>query len=609
MSSAPEWFVAVLVRAIQTSPRERQPALVRALGSVRTLQSARELLDIAESVGSPSPAPPEAVNAAWDALARLTGRADLPREPAPWRALLASFENAGPGAWSAALTDALAARVDAETREHERVVGRLVDELRRGFSADSGAEARSERLVSFLADDLDEVRALGFTLALQELANARPLDARVAEAAIPRLRDARASSRRSAAELLNVLAPEKAKNALQDALAIEPDPMVAESLLRSAVRWPSERSRELVLRWLDRSLALQHAGTHTRALEACVALLDAGLLDVEGDKARVLAGVREQVAGDTGQQVGGASASAATRLAFSLGDAEARRDIIESLRSADTDRALRIAEAIVPDARSVDPLLEIARARPGVYPFSAESIKRHRRTASGFSQLVRLTPPSVEVGRQALVSLGALLSPGDLVVVARELPDLSLREAILARLTSEPSPVRFGLEGMSLANRGPSRATHQPGVVAGLRLLCRTRLELGQPAAALKAIEALGRPDAGRGSARTGGATPVGVDAGLGTSPGSTENEREDIDNSRTVALIWLNRLDEAQSTRGSMDAWVEGLERCAQLPHAPQVLRIIDTRYGQELPEQLAIIVAGYRERFRMSVGPSPLP
>jgi hypothetical protein len=99
------------------------------------------------------------------------------------------------------------------------------------------------------------------------------------------------------------------------------------------------------------------------------------------------------------------------------------------------------------------------------------------------------------------------------------------------------------------------RQTPHPAVISGLLLLCSTRLELGQPAGALEVLTDL-QPIA-----------PL-IDA-------------EEYEGLRTVALLWLNRIDEAIQGRGSVDAWLDGLERAIRLPHATDIAVAIDARFA----------------------------
>jgi hypothetical protein len=61
----------------------------------------------------------------------------------------------------------------------------------------------------------------------------------------------------------------------------------------------------------------------------------------------------------------------------------------------------------------------------------------------------------------------------------------------------------------------------------------------------------------------------------------------------RCMVLVWLGRLDEAQTVAGAgVDAWLAGLERSVGLPHAREAARLIEATFADELtPEQRARI------------------
>jgi hypothetical protein len=171
--------------------------------------------------------------------------------------------------------------------------------------------------------------------------------------------------------------------------------------------------------------------------------------------------------------------------------------------------------------------------------------------AAGFLSVLELPAPVAEAKRSALLRLSEQLEPGDAVVAARAIGDLSLREAVLARFEaqySQASPFAFGRSGI-----GPTR-------IGVLLLLAQTRLEMENSAAYLKTIDLLGSIE-GR------------VDPAL-------------LRRLRVIALICLNRLDEVFDIDPTPDDWLDGLAHALRLPQATMVANEIQGRFGATLTD-----------------------
>jgi hypothetical protein len=143
---------------------------------------------------------------------------------------------------------------------------------------------------------------------------------------------------------------------------------------------------------------------------------------------------------------------------------------------------------------------------------------------------------------------------------------------MLARLLTEP----VAAQRLSPANRTP-----KTGVVAGLILLYKTRVQLGRPAGALAALDAL--------------------------SPVLDRMDHQDQDDRRSMVLLWLNRIDEASRLAGSLDAWLDGLERSIGLPHARAVLTALDARFGQNITGPESERLAALRAAVESGVQATP--
>jgi hypothetical protein len=47
------------------------------------------------------------------------------------------------------------------------------------------------------------------------------------------------------------------------------------------------------------------------------------------------------------------------------------------------------------------------------------------------------------------------------------------------------------------------------------------------------------------------------------------------------VALLWLNRIEEATACQAAPSAWIDGLEKSIALPHALAIAQAIETRFS----------------------------
>lgn len=613
VGSAPAWLAEPLERLAREpgsgeAERERRGLAVAALGSVRTRGAAKALVNLAAAGNG------EAAGA-FRALARLSGREDLGYDANKWGEWWTAVEFLPDAEWERQLSVGLAGRADAAVRERDEATARLLETLRKRYQASTSIDERSALLEEFLKDTLSPVRRFGLQLALQELANARTPGENVARAAVPVLRDPSPEFRRLAADALNVLASKDQAGALHQALVFETDPGVAASLMRSVARWPEvggEGSKATVLRWLEAGEG--NDVVEAPALDAVSAMLDAGMLSDPIDRSRVLEVVRKSRAESL--------PASGLRLMFVLGDDADAQRVIGLLGSSDAAVRQHAADALSRDGRGLDALLRAAMTDPTLFAIAARSVKEHRATAAGYQAVAALPAPtgggSPNGGKdertQQLLLIAEKLSPGELLAVARSTRDLELRERLLARLTSEPLETLFlpaggvggmggigGVGGMggkpgSVAvigtglgsgagggGGGRIEESPHPEMIAGLLLLAQTRLELGRPGAALKALDAL---------------EPVRrfVDPALG-------------DSMRTVTLLLLGRVDEAAKLQGTAEAWVVGLEESLDERHAMAVVREIERRWGakaEKMPPQLAARVAAAQTGASAFVGPT---
>lgn len=548
VTTSDPWMVPAL-SALVCPPGPPAPAVddadqlkaIAALGAVRSRESAQTLVNALCKAESP-----EERDAAHAALVRSTGRAALKADCQAWSEWLSRAMIAPELEWMREQAEGQADRADALSRQLALATGRIVDVLRRSYIDAPGSEDRVKLVTAWLADDLPEIRRLGVELVNRELANARQIDPRVARLALGLLADPVPDLRARAADLAFSLGPDGAGEAVANALLSETDPLVAAALLRATTRWPSPMTMDVVLEWaeIDPEAGARGAPKALRtarraALDASAALGAASML-TPANASRLLGVLRTL----PDAEIGGGGCALLTRL----GSDEDRSRVVGMLQTPALKPAA--ADGLAADARGVAVLLEAASRDSTLFPLAARAVTRWAASAESFARLSTLPAPTPEAMRDGLMQLAAVLEPDDLLAAARSTPDLTLRESLLSRLATGPTARRGG---WTSAVAGPD-----PALTAGLLLLAQTRLDLGQPSGAVAALEALS-------------ATPNSVDPVLRASM-------------MTVALLWLNRVDEAASCGAGADAWIDGLKRASTQPHAREIVAAIRSRFGTVL-------------------------
>ncbi len=549
LSWAPSRLGKPLRNLLSGSTGDDRLAVVAAMASVRTPESANALIELVSQ--SQNSREREAVFAA---LIRMTGRADLGENPAAWRGWLSRVEFLDEASWQRTIAESLAARADQLARSENQVLDRLVREKRDRFRAIplDDAAARSNYIATLLADPAGAVRMLGVDLANDELANARSPGPSVSEAALAMLSDPEARFRRLGADLLEKLAPEGVGGRVNDALIRETDPAAAAALLGAARRWPQGRVIPVVLRWLEDGPAAR-----TAALSALVKLDREGLLTDEAHVRRAMQAIR-------GLQINEIGTAGVQLLARRGGEADLPW-VTQLLEHQDLAIRLAAAAGLAERPECVDAVVAAAGKDASLFTAAATTLMRHRRTGAGLASLVSLPAPSPEARLERIKRMAAALPPETVCAVGCKTADSEAREAILSRLE--------GAAWWWVDQRAWASAASSPVWLRGLVELARTRLELGRPA---EALEALGPVDS------------------IAMEPAVTAPVR-------TVAMIWLNRLDEAASLPVGAEVWVSALERIVDLPHAAAALARFDALYPTPvLDDGLRTRVAWIREQLQ---------
>jgi hypothetical protein len=515
------------------TPGVARNSAIMAIGSIRTRDAARLLIGWLDDR-----ARPELREHAARALIRLTGRADMGADHRKWRDWFAQVEWLPELEWRTQLAQSLAEAADRAAKERDRSTGLLLESLRARFQDAPTPEQRSAMLVEFLKHEVSAVRRLGIQLTKQELANARPLEPRVATATEGLLSDPSREFRRSAAELLGLLSPTDGGQAIAAALVREEDPDVVAPLLRSAARNPSPELASVVVRWLDGPEACR-----APALSAAAALYAAGHLSEPQDIRTLRDALRDIPLEDLSPGTNGTLA-----MYYTLGDEADREKVRALLQVADPVRRRAAADLLSNDPGATDALLAAAATDASLLVPATRAVKLHRASIEGYDAIAALPSAGEAARREVLLDVAEELPPQDLLTAAKNASDASFREAILARLTETQELQTFGIW------RSVSQTPH-PAVVAGLLLLAGTRLELGQPAGALEVINDL--------------------------QPISGLIDPAELRAMHAVALLWLNRIEEATACQAAPSAWIDGLEKSIALPHALAIAQAIETRFS----------------------------
>lgn len=531
--SAPRWLEHALIECLDAAPAARLGQVSAALAPLRSRRAAQALLERARREETP-----QAREVIFEALARLSGRDDLPAELDAWEAWLKAVRAMSAQEWDAALAQALAARADRAEEQRKQYAAKMLDALRRLHLATPPAQ-RSTLLAGMLSDPLEDVNQLGMELVARELAATNTLGPEVGRSALALLRHIRPRVRQGAALLINQLVPEGAGEEVAAALERESEERAAAAIMLAACRWPGERLLDPVLTWLT-------SGTPARdaAVEACWALYRAGWLYRPINRELVLTQLRQTPFEHL--------TAAGCQLLAALGEASDRDALLPLLIKGTPEIRVACAEGLVRGEAYLDAILEAARSDAQLIDAAVRGVMWHRPSAGGLAPLVALSRLWPEQGREGVVAAGAVLPADELFAVCRDLPEGDpLLEPLLGLFAS---PERVMSEGIDEAKRGM--------IARALLRLAQLRLARGQAAEALAALDTL--PD---------------LEQRLGS-------QAPDLKAVRLGALVFLDRLDQARELGAPASLWLAALERSAGLGHAPKVAALIEQLFSAALSE-----------------------
>lgn len=507
---------------------ERLPRVLLAAGAVRTPEALRLVMRFLD------PGLPEAMRTgAQNALVRATGQEEVPPTIAAWEAWLdrALQRAAKPGSsWDRVVLGGVAERMDRNTSRARDLAARLVDAHRRLYLA-TQADQRGALLAQILGDPVAEVRGLGFELLERELVSTPTPPPDVLRALLGLLSSPTPSVRAQAAVFVGRVAPESGAAAVFEALARETDPIAAGALLTAASRWPGPALREPVLHWLENGQSVRAV-----AAEAALAMHRAEQWSAE-DLERVAAGVR----GIDSERL----SPGACRLLAAIGSDEDRRALSRLMLTGSGTQRAAIADALADRAEHVDAILEAAASDPALIGYAARAVAAHRPTIAGFRGVARLPAADENAKRRALQRVGEAMPIAHLLTAADESGgDTAMTLWLLER----------ALDRARQAAADDGDAARALLAEAAERL-ARQQLALGRAAEALAAMDSVpGEVPAAR-------LTPL-----------------------RVVALSMLGRVSEAEAFEASADVWLDALERCLGLDHAPAIRAVLADGFEPDL-------------------------
>lgn len=423
-------------------------------------------------------------------------------------------------------------------RERDLIVERLVQTTRRLYQA-TAAEQRDAMLVEILSSDIGALRTLGLALVEQELADAQRLAPSVGTGIAALLATPDARVRASAARLLHRLAQPGVEEQVLDALAYETDKDAAAELLNAAARQPTARLIAPTLRWLTSDGAAREA-----AAQSGLALVRAGTLTNPAD--------REAMSGILRQIPAARLSPPATRLFALVGTHEDRVSLVPLLVSPDPSTRLAVAESLITDARFVNDVVAAAQQDPALIDTAVRSLATHRASLDGLALLQKLPFANPDAKRNATAQLTSAMDLSTLILAADESArDAAFVETLLGRLAETNPPT------------DPVQAVLHARV---LLRLAESRLSQSRPDRTLALIDRI---------------TPY--------APELPDFDVVRYARARTIALVWLDRLEDSALVDSDPEHWLDALAILAAEPIGPEVATVIRSRFALTLsPEQI---------------------
>ncbi len=418
--------------------------------------------------------------------------------------------------------------------ENAMLRARLVAALERLYLATPEPE-RSARAASLLADDLADVRRLGFELVTRELAGGRPVGAEVGQAALTLLAHDEAATRVRAALLVDRLDPPGAREGVVAALRSETDAAAAGALLDALARRPSRDGAAVALAWFENG-----PGTFEPASAAVWALARTGQL-THDERTAVLARVRALDAPRL--------TPACVQIAAQLGDASDRERLVPILGDARPEMRRAAATALIGHASVLGALVHAAEGDPSLFTLAARAVLVVGPTSEWYQKLRELPAPNSTAKDEGLAMVASGLSATELLTIARSTPDRSRRESLLGQLIARD---RVLWEGSS-----PHASA---AIVEGAFELATMRLDESVAGDAFAALDAV-RP----------------------IIPAAARERHASLE---ATALLMLGRVELASGLGAPASAWIGALDRVADPGLAGEIADATLARFGSTMSD-----------------------
>lgn len=450
----------------------RQPVTMR-LGAIEALAQQRQPQVVAALIKLTSSGSQTLRDAAFDALAKLTGLTDLGKDPAAWQRWWVRNGKLPTQRWLTMLMQNLSAQSADLNRRLAKRTERLTQTYNNLYDA-TDEKGRGAILQQMLADELIELRLLALSLIERRVLNAQTIPDEVRVAMRRRLTDRDPAVRAKSATLLENVADTEAATRVIDLLLGENDPKVQSAYLALLARLPQREAVNPAL------LLLQRPDVRAAAATFLVAAAEQKLL-TESQVDSALAVAREQLVGE-------APEPAVIRLVGKLGGEPDQPRLVQLLNHEDAQVRLAAVNAFEDPRWPIDPMLE-RLGDTTLKPAIIQLIERRGSRASTLIALLGAEPEDADLlvkWTAAVAAVAGRLTAEDLVKVDTLLAAQSAR-AVLEEQILKAASNNVAAEGETPAANPDAEARRDE---ASLRLAA-LYLRTDQPAKAKPIYERL----------------------------------------------------------------------------------------------------------------------
>ncbi|QNN22596.1 HEAT repeat domain-containing protein [Planctomycetales bacterium ZRK34] len=385
--------------AIEALAQQRQPKVVAALVRLTTTGS-QPLRD-----------------AAFEALAKLTGLTDLGKDPAAWQRWWVRNGKLPTPRWLAMLMQNLSAQSADLNRRLAKRTERLTQTYNNLYDA-TDEKGRGAILQQMLADELIELRLLALSLIERRVLNAQTIPDEVRVGMRKRLTDRDPAVRAKSATLLENVADTEAATLVIDLLLGESDPKAQSAYLALLARLPQREAVNPAL------LLLQRDDVRAAAATFLLAAVEKKLL-TESQVDSALAVAREQMLSE-------APEPAVIKLIGKIGDKSDQKRLVQLLTHEDPQVRLAAVNAFEDPHWPIDPMLERLND-PTLKPAIIQLIERRGSQGSTLIALLGAEPEDADLLAKwtaAAAAVAGRLTAEDLIKVDTVLSDQPERVAL-----------------------------------------------------------------------------------------------------------------------------------------------------------------------------------